>query len=293
MSTIKQLQLFVRVARRLSLSKAAADLAVPQSTATRWLTDLEEEYGAQLIVRSTRQMRLSEAGEKFVQYAVDLIEREEMIRAGLSPLRKGGQIKLTIGAAGGFGTWVVLPTVIEFQKRNPEITVDLRLTETFVDVVAEGLDFAIRIGALDDSRLIAKKLGSLREIMVCRADIAAHIDKNSPSDVERLPWLRLSALRRGAEVEIRRRGTSRKMNVEPRLMIDTVVGLREALLLGGGVSLIHRYAVESDIAEGKLIQLLPDWSLPPWPVSAIRVAGRPQPCAAAFLAHLQQVMLGL
>jgi DNA-binding transcriptional LysR family regulator len=290
MAAIRQLRLYVRVAERLSVSQAAADLSVPQSTATRWLSDIEEEFGAKFLNRSTRRLSLTGAGSKFLQHAVLLIEQDKAIRDELlgSGSQKPG--KLIVGAPTGFGTWVVLDSLSTFKQRNPLTTVELRLSEKFSDVVAEGLDVSIRIGALAENRLVARRLGALAEVLVCHADLAKGVDRDSPSAVERLPWVRLSALRHDTGVELRQRRASLRLRIEPWLWVDNVVALRQSLVLGAGASLIHRYAVESDLANGTLVPLLPEWELPKWPVHAIRAGGKPNPIADAFATHLKRVI---
>jgi DNA-binding transcriptional LysR family regulator len=282
------LRLFVRVAERHSVSRAADDLAIPQPTASRWLANLEDDYGQALLRRSTRQIALTDAGEKFLAYAREALDRELALRQALASSGKGWQGRLTIAAPSSFGTNIVLPAIAAFQRDHRDLVFDLRLSDAYSDVVAEGVDIAVRIGRLSDSQLVVTRIAELAEIIVCHPELVAGIDRNDARQVERLPWIRFSGLRDGQTVPIERGDTHDRLNIVPRLWVNSVAALRQAILDRGGASLIHAYAMASDIETGDAVRLLPRWRLPMWPVNLVFPAGRRDPRAAAFAAHLKR-----
>ncbi len=183
---------------------------------------------------------------------------------------------------------MVLPVVSAFQRDNPDLVVELRLADRYIDIIAEGADLAVRIGRQDDSRLVAARLTDLPEVIACHPDLAAGIDTNNPRQVEALPWVRVLALRDGPAVNLSRGSAKERLDIQPRLWIDSVTALRQALLTGAGASLIHRYAVTADLERGDLVQVLPAWRLPNWPVFAVTPAGRRDPRVTAFSRRLKR-----
>jgi DNA-binding transcriptional LysR family regulator len=286
--SLDHLRLFVRVADRRSISQAARDLAMPQPTASRWLAQLEKYFGQALFHRSTRLITLTHAGERCLAYARDALEKELALRDALSGSKQGWDGKLTISAPTAFGTWVVLPAVCGFKREHPRLAVDLRLSDRYADMISEGIDISLRIGQLDDSQLVASRVLSLREVIACHPDLAAGVDRDDPSQVQGLPWIRFSGLRDSQSVELRRDGKALQLKVRPAFWIDNIVALREAMLRSVGASLIHHYAVADDIKTGRLVQLLASWRLSSWPVSIVTQPGRRNPRAAAFSAHIKR-----
>jgi DNA-binding transcriptional LysR family regulator len=290
MPSLDHLRLFVRVADRRSVSQAARDLAMPQPTASRRLGQLEDYFGQPLFHRSTRSITLTHAGERCLAYARDALEKELTLRDALSGSKQGWDGKLTISAPTAFGTWVVLPAVCAFKQEHPHLAVDLRLSDRYADMISEGIDVSLRIGQLEDSQLVASRVLSLREVIVCHPDLAADIDRNDPKQVQGLPWIRFSGLRDTQSVELRRDGKALHLKVRPAFWIDNIVALRETMLQSVGVSLIHRYAVADDIKAGRLVHLLPGWQLPRWPVSIVTPYGRRNPRVAAFSAYIKRYL---
>jgi DNA-binding transcriptional LysR family regulator len=288
MNTIDRLRLFVRIAERLSLSRAAEDLDIPQPTATRWLRSLESEYGRPLLRRTTRRITLTDAGLKMLAYAREVLAREVELRHALSGSDRGLRGKLTLGAPATLGTLVVLPIVTAFQSDNPELEIDLQMTERISDLVAENIDLTVRIGRVTDQQLVRLSVTTLTEAIACHPELAIGIDRNDPAHVERLPWLRLSGLRDGPAVHVRRNQTTVALAIEPRLWLDTGLSVREALLLRAGASLIHRYSIAPDLARGDLVELLPGWQTPTWPVSIVMPPGQRDPRVQALARYLRR-----
>ena len=267
-ASLAQLRAFLRIVERGSLSAAARDLDTTQPTVSRQLKELEDAYGATLMIRSTRSVNLTDAGRRVYELAQLVVQSDDALRDQLRGNRTQVEGHLRVAAPSGFGAFVVAPFCSRFIERYPRITIDLRLSDVPVDLISEGIDVAVRIGRLNNSSLYAKPLAVLEEVLVghprCVTQLIAR-----PADLSTLRWTGFSGLQDRDEIRFKRGGRSHKVEVTTRMRIDQIVGHREALLAGAGVGLIHRYAVEADLLAGRLIRLLPGWDLPEWPVHAV------------------------
>lgn len=269
--SLHALRLFVRIVERGSISKAAEDLGLSQPTASRRIQEIESAYKTKLLARTTRAMRVTDAGEQFLARARQILQADAAFRDRIGAAQKELSGEMHISAPSGLGSFVVAPFCGEFASRYPQVRLHLQSTDRFVDLVKEGIDIAIRIGRLADSSYYRRPLGSLEEVAVAHRALLT-VPVRSPADLVSLPWIGFSGLQEGLRATFQRGGRSYNLKVRPRLLTDQIVAHREALLAGGGAGLIHRYAVDADIKAGRLVQLLPDWKLPLWPVHALSTA---------------------
>jgi DNA-binding transcriptional LysR family regulator len=267
-ASLTQLRTFLRIVERGSLSAAARDLGTTQPTVSRQLLELETVYRLPLVTRTTRSLRLTDAGKLVYEQAQLVVQADELLRERLLNEIAKVEGRIRISASSGFGTFVVAPFCSHFIARHPDIVVDLCLTDRRADLVSEGLDMAIRIGWLDSSGLYAKPLAVLEEIIVIAPHCLTRKIKD-PDDLESLPWVSFAGFLDRDHVYLERRGKRQKIEIKVRMTVDQIIGHREALLAGAGAGLIHRYIVDADIREGRLVQLLPDWTLPDWPVHVL------------------------
>lgn len=267
-ATWPQLKTFLRIVERGSLSAAARDMGTTQPTVSRQLMELESAYGATLMLRTTRSLHLTEAGRQVYALARLVLQADDALREQLQSDRTQVAGHLRIAGPSGFGALVLVPFCSRFLLQHPQLTLDLCLSDAQVDLISEGVDVAIRIGQLTDSSLYARPLARLEEVLVGHPQCITHEVKR-PGDLANLPWVAFSGLVDGDEVHFERKGRKQSVAFTPRLRTDQIVGHREALLAGAGVGLIHRYAVDADLRAGRLLQLLPDWNLPQWPVYAV------------------------
>jgi DNA-binding transcriptional LysR family regulator len=258
-----------RVVERGSLSRAALDLGLAQASVTRHLQQLERRYGTALIHRTTRSARVTPAGISVYEFARSVLASEaqlaESVQKDASQLAGG----ITVAAPTGFGHEIIAPFVIDFAKRHPESKVRLRLSERLLNLLEEGIDVAIRIGAPNDSSMYAMPLGTLREVLVGAPSLC--LGRRLPLATEEIGGLPRVALEGASDSgSIFMRGRKRyKLDTPVRMVVDSSLALRAALLEGLGVGVIHEYLVAKAIRERRLVELLPDWQLPDWPVNAI------------------------
>jgi DNA-binding transcriptional LysR family regulator len=258
----------MRVVERGSLSAAARDIGMTQPTVSRQMQELEQAYGYTLLIRTTRSLRLTPHGKLVYEQARLIVQSEDLLREKLSGenVRVEGHLRIT--APSGFGTFVVAPFCSRFIERHPNVTIDLSLSDRQSDLISEGFDAAIRIGRLRDSSLYARQLATLEEVFVSHPKCVRR-NVTKPADLASLQWIGFSGLSDGDDYDVERGGQKQRVSIQPRLRIDQIVGYREALLAGGGAGVIHRYVVDADVRQGRLIQLIPGWLLPRWPVHVL------------------------
>ena len=298
MDYLNAMTAFVRSVELGSFSKAAAEGGLKVSTVSRYITGLEADLGAALLNRSTRRLNLTEAGRLFYERATQILAEVDEARNATRSLNARPQGLLRINIPSAFGRRHVMPHMTHFLAEYPDIRLDATLTDATVDLVETATDVAVRIGALVDSTLIAKKLVPQHRILVCSPD---YLDRaaplNEPADLGRhecLPfalqptrswYCRPFANASGPVVEIA---------VNGRLRVNDSEALRDAALTGLGIALLPTWLVGVDVQTGKLVRVLQDheWLISPGPERAIWGVYPPKkvvsPKVRAFLAFIEK-----
>jgi DNA-binding transcriptional LysR family regulator len=270
MDQLAGMRLFVAVADARGFAAAARALRISAPAATRGIAALEARLGVRLLNRTTRQMSLTEAGER---YLVDcrailtaLGAAEERARAA----RREPQGVLAVTAPVMFGRMHIAPLLHDFMERHPKVTVRATFVDRIVNLIEEGVDVALRIDALADSSLTAVKLGTVRRVVVAAPDyLAAHGTPRKPADVARhraygsgrAPW--------------RFRGVA-VARAQPRMLLKVNGGdVAIAFALAGrGLARPLSYQVEDELRDGRLREVLADYATPPIPVHLVHPQGR-------------------
>ncbi len=271
MDHLAALRLFLRAADTGSFSRAAAAERCQVSTVSRAVQALEEDLGAALFSRSTRHLQLTEAGSRFRDGARLVLDDLEQARAAVTSLDAAprGLLKLNLPTA--FGRRHVLPLVADLQRRHPDLSVEATLTDATVDLVASGADVAVRIGAMPDSTLVARRLAPQRRVLCAAPALLDRIERvAAPSDLAARPCLTL-ALQPTDKWYCRSAAGSAEVAVAGRFNSNDSEALRDAALGGLGIALLPTWLVGPDIAAGALRRLLPDWEadIAPGPERAI------------------------
>jgi DNA-binding transcriptional LysR family regulator len=271
--------IFVRVVRLGSFTKAARDLKLPNSTVSDRVSDLEKTLGVSLLVRTTRKLRLTDAGSIFFKKAelavAALLDAGE--EASLFQKHPAGTLKITAPAEFDFTS--ICEAAIAYRKKFPEVKVELRLTDRIVDMVGEGFDIAIRASHVKDPNLTAKRLGIggfmlvadpkyiQKSPVICRPSdlvfhkclvIAPEQDPNSQTI-----WNLISAA-----------GKKAKIDPQARISSNSVGAIKHLVLLGEGIALMPPTLVHDDISRGRMVHVLPDWSTAPSPSYLVYTAHR-------------------
>jgi DNA-binding transcriptional LysR family regulator len=272
MDKLKQIETFVSVAIRGSLTAAAKAEGVAPAIIGRRLDALETRLGVKLVLRTTRRMTLTHEGSAFLEDAqrllTDLANAEASVSAG--GVKASGHLRVT--APAGFGRRHVAPLVPRFRELHPEVSVSLNLSDRVVDVAGEGYDCAVRVGDLPDSSLVSVRLADNRRLCVAApAYLQRHGRPRTPAELARFDCLVLSsdasqtrgwAFAMPGGPEDPERETVHLRPVGPLDCSDGQV-LREWCLAGYGIAWRSTWEVESDIAAGRLETVLDSFAAPP------------------------------
>ncbi|WP_428646422.1 LysR family transcriptional regulator [Roseibium sp.] len=276
MDKLSALSGFVQSVKLGSFSAAAKHLGVSQPAISQQVRGLEEELGIRLLNRTTRQLKLTEAGERYYSYANDILER--ITEADRSVQSEDAQMSgpLSIGLPLGFAESVLSDFLVRFKQEHPHILLDVSLSDQFVDVIQERLDVAIRMGEIKDDRLIVRKLGLAQRCLVASPD---YLDKrgrpNHPSDLPHHDYLLYRNISTGDEVPfISSAGEKLSVKIKPTMIVNNTATLRRAALAGLGITMSNRWLIDPYLKAGQLELILPEWHYPPHPVHAVYPSNR-------------------
>lgn len=254
------LQAFCRVAQLGSIAAAARAEASEASTVSRKISALEAQLGTRLFQRSTRKLALTEAGTTFLARIVPILNDLDAARDATMAMveRPAGLLRIT--ASNSFGQAVVAPLLTEFCKAYPAIEIDLYLTDTVVDLVAEQVDVAVRLGPRPSGDLIISRLRSTERRLVASRDyLASTSDVAEPADILSCACLSTSRAPQQPPWRFQKDGESLEFAVHPKIRTANTLALRQLVRDGLGISLLPDWLVDEDIRHGRLVQLLPSW----------------------------------
>lgn len=269
---------FAHVVQEGSFTAAAARLGVAKSAVSRRVAALEARVGARLLHRTTRRVAPSPDGARLFAHAQPLLRAADdalELADGAGAVR--GEIKVTAPAS--LGMTHLTDAVAGFLAAHPDVTVQLSLDDSVVDLITEGVDVAIRVRSrLDDSALISRRLGRARLLVVASpAYLAAHGTPRVPDDLALHTFVRY-AHQTGDRLAFRGPdGTPMPVQPRGRLVLDGGPALRRAALAGAGLTVLPSFAVDEDLAAGRLIALLRDYPLPELTLWAVSPPGRWMP----------------
>lgn len=267
----------VRVVQEGSFRSAARALGMPKTTVSRKVAELEEQLGAQLLLRTTRRLALTDAGAAFLEEAEGAIARLDAAEAAVTELQRAPRGKLRVTTTIPIGEMLLAPILAEFLEAYPGVEVLVHLTDGQVDLVAERFDIALRIGALPDSSLVAKLIGSSNyRVVASPAYLARHGTPRRPADLAAHSCLRSTnsgmAVRTTWPFGTGKRAT--EVPVSGRLVSDDLVVLRKAAERGLGVARLPVVVVHEALRAGTLVNLLESYAPSPTPVHILHVGGR-------------------
>jgi DNA-binding transcriptional LysR family regulator len=263
MDNLTDVAVFVRVVERGSFTLAAGDLHLSRAVVSKYLSRLEERLGARLLHRTTRRLSLTEAGAALFEASRGALERIEEAEAAVAQLQSKPRGRLRVSAPMSFGILHLGPAIAQFARAYPEVTLDIKFDDRYVNLVEDGIDVAVRIGALTDSSLVARKLATTRAV-ACAAPayLAEFGEPESPEDLAAHNCLIYSYLSTsnvwrftapdGRELPVAVSGTLRTNNG---------IVLADAAVAGAGILLTPSFYVGPLLREGRLRQILARYKL--------------------------------
>ncbi|WP_454676556.1 LysR family transcriptional regulator [Achromobacter marplatensis] len=275
MNRFHEMTVFLAVAEARSFAAAARRLEMSAPTVTRSVAALEHRLGVLLLVRTTRSLRLTEAGERYAadcRRILDDVEQADDAAAGVMGAPRGA---LSITAPAFFGELHVMPAVLGYLRAHREVSVRTLLVDRVVNLLDEGVDVAVRIGALPDSTLTAVPVGQVRRV-VCAAPAFLQ-EHGEPKDLDALPrFCTITAAMegRGTQWRFQQDGQARRLSVDSQLTVTSFQAAVLAACEGWGLTQVVSYQVARHLASGALQVVLRDFELPPMPVHVVYPEGR-------------------
>lgn len=267
MQNLNDYYCFVQVVKYQGFTKASETLGITKSKLSRRISDLEARLKVRLIQRNTRQFTVTELGQQFYQYCLKILDNvdnaENFIQSTLSD-EPTGLVRISCPIA-----LVEMPVgemIADFMQTNTHVRVDLVATNRRVDLIAEGIDLAIRVRntPLDDSDLIVRELDAWEHALVAKPHLFQHLAiPQSPEDLAQLPSIGFHAAK--AMWTLHKCGEANlfhDIEFQPRLKTDNFSAMKAAVLKGVGIASLPRVFVHEELKQGTLIELLPEWHLP-------------------------------
>ena len=254
---------FEAVADTGSFAKAARQLNLSNSVISKRVKDLEDLLGAPLFARTTRQVMLTETGMEYAAYVRKLIEEMTVVEAGLSARTRQPQGTIRLTAPLSFGLQTLAPAIAAYLSRYPDVAIRTSLSDRRADLVSEGFDLAIRIGAMDETGLISKKLcGGRRVVCASPSYLATRGRPSQPSDLKSHNCLSYLHLAEGKSWPFILRGRKIWQPVSGNFLSDNGDLLHQAAVAGGGVALLPTFIIMESLKTKKLEILLEDYEEP-------------------------------
>lgn len=261
MNELEEMRTFVQLVDSGTATRAAEVRNVAVSAISRRLKELERRLGVQLLLRTTRRMSLTDEGRRFYERAVQLLSDLADAEAEVSRRSAALAGPLKIAMPLSFGVTHLSPAIVEFMRRHPAIAVTLDLSDRRVDLVEEGFDLAIRIGELQDSTLVARRIATFRHVVCASpAYLEVHGEPSQPGDLEGVAGLCYSNLSNPSQWSYRDPdGRGGVVRVCPRLLSTNGDTLRDAAVAGLGVLCEPSFIVHDAVGRGELTPVLLDY----------------------------------
>lgn len=294
MNRYEEIENFVRIVEAGSITAAAKQLRIAKSAVSRRLKELEARLETQLIVRSTRKLVLTSHGHAFYERSKSLLSDWEEMEALMGEEQINLKGTLRISAPEVFGVLHLGNVILDFMDKQPGILIDIEYTERKVDLISEGIDLAIRIGALADSTLIARKLADISTVVL--ASPALLKEKGQPKTPEDLYDFQQCAYGNNNSLSWQYRapdGEQGQIELEPSLIATNGIFLCEAAIANKGLIKLPRFIAYKYIHSGELFEILPDYQ---WSELAIYAVYSPtrhlSPRIRMFVDHLVECFNG-
>jgi DNA-binding transcriptional LysR family regulator len=288
MRDLNEISVFARVAQQGSFSGAARSLSMPLSTVSRKVADLEESLGVSLLQRTTRKLQLTRAGELYYRQCADLLQGFEDAETKITQLHHQAEGKLRITVPHGMTNGAFADFLSRFLEKYPKIELDILTSNRYVDLVAENVDLALRMGPLHDSSLIARRLGTTHHFLVAAPSFVKKYGlPKEPESLSQLPCLTYQS---GGDYDtwnLYRGKAQKKVKVTGRIKASDLSALKELALRGHGIASLPELYCTTEIREGGFRHLLPEWCSQTYPVHAVYSNRRFPP--ARLLAFLEEI----
>ena len=290
MDRLQAMQTFVRVVETGSFSAAARDLRIGQPAVSKVVATLEARLGVRLLIRSTRRLQPTEAGQAFHVRACRVLDDADEAETAARGIGTGLEGRLRVCAPVTFARLHVAPHLGSFLMTHPKLKLELVMDDRNVDLLEENIDVALRLGTLKDSALTARKLSQTERLVVASPRyLKQHGVPVTPADLAAHEAIVYSQAVRGEEWRFRKETAESTVHVHSRLAFTAAEGVREAVIAGLGLAIVSRWMMVPELAAGTIVPILTDWTLPPVDLWAVFPSGRlPSAKARAFVLWFEE-----
>jgi len=286
---LNEMLVFARVVQAGSFTAAGATLGMQKSTVSRKVSDLEERLQSRLLQRTTRKLSLTDVGRTYYDYCARIVGEIEDAESAVSTLQETPRGLLRVTAP--INVAFLGPIVSDYLTRYPEVRLDLFCTGRAVDLVEERFDLGIRAGALADSTLIARRLGSAKWLLVATPGYLKRRGRpRSPDDLRKHDWLLFGA---GPDSGLCLENGDRSVQValSPRLTVTDIDVVYAVATAGLGIAVLPAFRCVDDLRARRLARVLADWNVPSTPVHVVYPSTRHiSPKVKSFIDHLHARM---
>jgi DNA-binding transcriptional LysR family regulator len=277
MADLNALAVFAKVVEAGSFSEAARRLKMPISTVSRRVAELEDQLGVRLIERSMRNLRLTELGAEVLEHAVRSAELSETVESIVSNRMADVSGTLRLSAMPSVSDTLLTPLVTAFQASYPDVRVQILVTERMVDLIAQGIDLAFRLGPLKDSRLVARRILTYRHRLVASPSyLKGRASPDEPKDLLSHRLLAFSYWKpENSWTFLHKNGRDQEtLAFEPHLSMNDFSGLAPALVAGAGIGELPPVVLPNLVEDGRLVEVMPEWRFRTRELFLVHVANR-------------------
>ncbi|WP_201772496.1 LysR family transcriptional regulator [Endozoicomonas elysicola] len=290
---INDMLAFLTVVEAGSFTLAADRIGIPKANISRKVSRLEERLGVRLLERTTRTQHLTEAGKRYLTHCKRIQEEVDLAEAAVSEVLNSHRGRLRIGTSVSIGQQILQPDLPRFLHQYPELEMQLNLVNRRVDLIEEGFDMLIRVGKLNDSRLIARRLGTAQRKLFASPEYFNH--RSTPQTIDELcgetgkepgacDILVMGSVHGEHSIELANGRKRKQLTLQPRLLADDFAMIKQGVLDGLGVAIFPEYMCIQEVAEGRLIPVLSNWGMEPVDIFALYPQHRVKiPKVKAFL----------
>jgi LysR family transcriptional regulator for bpeEF and oprC len=272
MGRLEAIKIFTRVAETNSFSKASAVMDMPRGTVSRTIQALEDQLGVRLLNRSTRQVSLTEAGNIYYDRCVKVLQQLSEVEAELSNSNGLPSGTVRVNTAGTIAKALIVPSLDEFFRQYPDIEIRVGLEDRNIDLIQEGVDCVIRAGSLEESSLVARRIGNAR-LVTCAAPayLQEHGVPQTLADLNKHVVVNYVSPRTGKPLpfEFDENGNLVKLTLRSKYAVNEGMAYIDAGIRGFGIIQPSRYMVTDLLQAGALQEILPNYGCPPIPVSIV------------------------
>jgi DNA-binding transcriptional LysR family regulator len=270
MNKLIAMQVFVQIIESGSLTKAADELNTSLPTVVRTLAALEEHLNIKLINRTTRKISITEEGQRYLQRCRRIQYEIEQSELEISANQQAPSGKLKITASVMYGSTYIAPLVAKFLQEHKQVNIELLLSDQNINLIEERVDVAIRIGVLNDSNMVAKKVGSVRRVICATPKLLNQIGAiTEPKDLSKVPCIHFTGLSHGNNWHLHQDDKIHSIPVKGPFSCNNITSALKVVKEDLGLGMFLSYQVEQEIASGELRLVLENFEPPPLDISIV------------------------